>query len=868
MMRFPQRAGYWCTGLALVLVAAFLGLSGHGLPALGVRLLNGEAWLGNVANRSVSLIDGYSGKLGVQVGLPGMTGRLQVVNTPGGAVVTDQHGHLIKVSNDNFTTGGPIRLFGGSAATAAAGQHALYAIDLATGQIQQLNAAGPRLASVGPPVSVGRPITSPVVAPDGSLYFAIPGEGSAGHVAHGRLATIAHVGRPRDMLRVVLAGTLPVAADLTAGTVVRLGSARVNGRAVRLPASFNAVRVAGSDTGTGLVGAVSDDAVDSVNAVTGAISTTRLPFRVAASAAAMIGQTVVLINSARRDVLIVNTATHLVRRPVTIPGTQVPDELTVSDRLVFVNASEGDSALVINGSGQIRKVTKYTGPPPVKHPAPVHAPVPGHAPAPTTRPPARHQGAPRRPGAPRDPVATPGNASVSVGWDAAADNGSALSAYQVTWAGSDGSAGHVATRGSALGAVIKGLSNGISYVFTVAAVNGIGQGPSSRTARVTPSSSIPGAPAGLTALASQPDGSITLKWTAADHGYHVGSYTIWQSGATVPLLSGVTATTATVGASQGLVPGTPAQFQVSAVGTSGASGPRSAASAAVTPYLAPAAPNVKAQVAPAGTSATLSVSCPASCQQGRPPKTYQVTVSPGGSPVTAVAFASGAAVSVPVTGLDANSSYTAAVTVTDSAGATGAPASVAITTPGPPSVAAVGGTASGLSLNVTATVGSGGLSVTCSVTANGASQSGACSAISIGVPTYDTSYPVTFSATNADGTATASGTVKSGLKALTADATDAFGTCPASNPPPFCGGNSHMEPTPNFVKNNGAPEVFQGAQEQAGCWTTGGVDKGTVAPYTGGSDVWVYMPGQGYMSILWFPDPNSVTVGLPQASSC
>jgi hypothetical protein len=65
------------------------------------------------------------------------------------------------------------------------------------------------------------------------------------------------------------------------------------------------------------------------------------------------------------------------------------------------------------------------------------------------------------------------------------------------------------------------------------------------------------------------------------------------------------------------------------------------------------------------------------------------------------------------------------------------------------------------------------------------------------------------------------------------------------------------------VPANGAPEVPEGTTEMAGCWITGGVVHGTVVPYKGGSDLWVRIPGQGYMSILWFPHPDSVTSGLP-----
>jgi hypothetical protein len=176
-------------------------------------------------------------------------------------------------------------------------------------------------------------------------------------------------------------------------------------------------------------------------------------------------------------------------------------------------------------------------------------------------------------------------------------------------------------------------------------------------------------------------------------------------------------------------------------------------------------------------------------------------------------------------------------------------------------------TGNGLALAITATVNTGGENTTCSVSVSGGgSASGACDGtISVGVPMYNTSYSVTFTATNAAGHGGGTGSAKSGLKALTADASTAFGSCPSSNG--YCGGDSHMEPTPNFAPNNGAPLVHQGSQESADCWTTGGPDKGNVAPYNTNVNQWVHLvnsPGPGYMSILWFGSPNSVTSGLPK----
>ena len=371
MRRFSSRAGYWGAGLALVLVAALLGISGHGLPALGMQMLNGQAWLVNTANRSVSLIDGYSGKVSSQVGIPG--GALQLANTPGGAVVVGPACDMVAVSDDNFTTSGPvadpvpgaIELVGGGAASSDAAQNALYAIDEATGRIQQLDPSSPRLSAIGSPVEVGKPVTTPVVAPDGSLYLAISDSGEVGHVTGSSLVLIKGVSRPGDRLAVVLAGTQVVAADFTSGTVMPLGPTGVSGPRVHLPRTLRALQMTGSDINNGLIGLVSADAVASANAMSDTVSaSTPLPARFRASYSAMQGSDVVLIDSTERKVVVVDTATHEIVRQVIM--AQEPNQITVRDRLVFVNASDGASALVINGAG-VKKVTKYTGPPPAQH---------------------------------------------------------------------------------------------------------------------------------------------------------------------------------------------------------------------------------------------------------------------------------------------------------------------------------------------------------------------------------------------------------------------------------------------------------------------------------------------------------------------
>ena len=99
--------------------------------------------------------------------------------------------------------------------------------------------------------------------------------------------------------------------------------------------------------------------------------------------------------------------------------------------------------------------------------------------------------------------------------------------------------------GRKLGTVaVIDLSNGVPYVFTVTATNGIGTGPPARTAQVRPSSQVPDAPARPTATTP---GRRVGDVAVADRRQQLGiaDYTVWQVGDQVPLLTNVKVTSAT-----------------------------------------------------------------------------------------------------------------------------------------------------------------------------------------------------------------------------------------------------------------------------------------------------------------------------------
>jgi hypothetical protein len=87
---------------------------------------------------------------------------------------------------------------------------------------------------------------------------------------------------------------------------------------------------------------------------------------------------------------------------------------------------------------------------------------------------------------------------------------------------------------------------------------------------------------------------------------------------------------------------------------------------------------------------------------------------------------------------------------------------------------------------------------------------------------------------------------------LTVDATAAFGTCSALDNPPYCGGDAHSQPDPNFVASRGVDQ-HQGTETTGLCWQYGG---NVEAPASGdNSTVWIEttLSPDPWMNVLYFP---------------
>ncbi len=203
------------------------------------------------------------------------------------------------------------------------------------------------------------------------------------------------------------------------------------------------------------------------------------------------------------------------------------------DDRIYVEDADGSQVLVVTEDGSIQDVdvaAKPTTPteaptqevpqqgqpqqgqpdsrgptgPPVQPPPVVQTPPPPPPPPPPLPP--------SRPGAPPSVAAQAGNGSATVTWDTAPDNRAPITSYQITWPGGSATAGPGDRQ-----AAIPGLANGVTYVFTVAAVNQMGPGPGMSSNPVTPVSPVSpaGPPPGLTPnydVNDRPTRDVTLTW--------------------------------------------------------------------------------------------------------------------------------------------------------------------------------------------------------------------------------------------------------------------------------------------------------------------------------------------------------------------
>jgi hypothetical protein len=222
------------------------------------------------------------------------------------------------------------------------------------------------------------------------------------------------------------------------------------------------------------------------------------------------------------------------------------------------------------------------------------------------------------PAAPTGVTATRGDGTAQVTWTAPIESGSPITVYAVTTSPGGGT---TLVSGASTSATVGGLSNNVSYTFTVTATNAIGTSPASAPSNVLGPASAPTAPTGVTATRGA--ASAQVSWSAANpNGAPLSQYVVTADPGGLTMTVGGSSTSIVF---TGLTNGTTYTFTVraaNAIGTSPMSGP----SNEVTPAGKPGrvlSPSGKAK------KHTITIRWRAPADTGAPITRYKITSTAG-----------------------------------------------------------------------------------------------------------------------------------------------------------------------------------------------------------------------------------------------
>nr|WP_157437255.1 fibronectin type III domain-containing protein [Actinoplanes subtropicus] len=736
-------------GTVLVL-AGGLGLTAFGLGSAdqAVASFDSASWVFSRSKSEVARINGVTAKVDTRVTVPDARGhQLEVSQTDRFVILRDvttgRIGSMDLTTLKQFwsdSTASP-----GLGVQVALDDDAAFVVDSVQGKVQQID---PRtLGPLGPELRFPPGITGGVFDGKGRLWVAAPSEGTVTAIAPAPLAsensqdqkgpsvvrTEAVAAGSHDLVLSTLDDGVAVLDKTTDVLATIHGDAKAT--SVTLPLAGPGTMPAHTD-GRSVPVTVTDSRHVYVVGDQGMRADFTVPGSGPDLQAAVAWQGFFYVADAAGQAVHVFDSAGKAQPDIPFKKPGGPLELEVREGYLFINAPGAPTARVVDDAHHVRTVDKYADdvlggdppktpleqpPPPPKPPKPVVA----------------------KPGAPRNVRAAAGNAEARVTWQAAADNGAAITRYVVQGAGRTFQVG-----ADQRSLTVPSLVNGQTYQFTVYAVNKKGDGPPRTSNSVKPTAEVPDAPTAVTAEA-KPDGTVVVSWPPANgQGLAITRYTVTaiSEGGSAPVGDSA-APALTIPAGQ-LAYGKQYAFTVVAVNERGAGSKASPVSASVVPYTTPGAPaNVSA--ATAGDQAgAIQVSWQAPADNGRAITKYVVTAGGKSTDVTDGTAAT-------LTGFENGATVAVEVRAVNDAGP-GNPGTATARTLSAPRVTITGVNPATTSATVSFTVDAGGGTASCSLAASGAgSASGSCGSLTVSKLTAGTEYTFTVTAKNAAGTATA-----------------------------------------------------------------------------------------------------------------
>ncbi|WP_112137337.1 fibronectin type III domain-containing protein [Glycomyces dulcitolivorans] len=617
-------------GLPVVLVGALVAtLLGTGAFSRENEGEDASLWLWTTPLGELARVNGLTAATDV---------RLDVTDAMGNAVQVEQtDSHLLlreiatgKVSAIDLSTlelTGSAETAPGEGVRVALSDEGAFIIDQTQGLVNQVDPA--TLSAIGDPLQFPAGLTGGAFDATGMLWIGVPREGTIVQIepqdSGAKTLATEVVAQPRQELALTVLGDGVAVLNSTAKEMTTI---RSDGRR-----AVTAIELAGpTETAVSSPGTVASVTVtDPPSIVTVDDDQTRT-FQIAAGASELLGASVefherIYVPDGASGIVWVYDLEGNELQRIEIDSGGGPVELYHTGDTLFANAVNTNAAVVVSADGEAVLAPKNRddilggdAPPTEEDEGGDEGDEEGdEESAPQVGP----------PGAVTNLDGTVGDGLINLSWDAAPNNGSALTKYVVEGAGQTW---EIAPSQRVL--EIGDLDNGQPYTFTVTAHNAEGAGDTVTSPSIVPSADVPGAPGAVTAMAN-PDGTVTVNWEEADgegndiSGYQVEAIASGGEQVVVGQASGteLKTTEGTLEYGLGYV------FQVTTLSGAAASAP-SPQSNSVTPFNVPDAPANLFAESSGSAAGTIDVRWDQPSNNGRDIQKYVVTAGSQTTEVT------------------------------------------------------------------------------------------------------------------------------------------------------------------------------------------------------------------------------------------
>jgi hypothetical protein len=483
-------------------------------------------WVYSTGLQSALHVDGATGQVDAQAGVPGAAQGSQVVQGDSSGFVVGRS-RITEFSKSTLSV---------SSASNAPAPEVPVGLEVAGGPYLVYRNAG-QVVRLGDPlatVPAGGPLADPVATSDGTVWLLREDNGALCDLPRGSVELACPARLPQGHIgELTTVGDQPEVLDLTARVLQSVGA---NGLGAGTPVGITLSATA----------RVADSAVDGRLAVLD-VGQRKLvlidpagrsvPVTVALGEGTYTGpvavsHTVALVDQTSHRMLTYDSRGRQTGA-TPVPGPTGSPRLTAGqDARIYVDSPDGSHVLVVNGqNGAVIDVNvngRGSGAATGGRPS---GGAPASSPATVDSPPVVANASP--PGAPGGVSAVAEDRSARVSWGAARPNGAPVTDYRISWSG-----GSMTVGGSTQHAAVAGLVNGTPYVFTVVAENSAGRGAGASSGTVVPGMAAD-AP-GVSASVSGTD--LSVSWTAPDlHGANLVHYLVSVTGQGEQAVSGTSA---------------------------------------------------------------------------------------------------------------------------------------------------------------------------------------------------------------------------------------------------------------------------------------------------------------------------------------